>query len=246
MTKSMYIKQSKQAVLLFHAYTGSPNDVRMLARKIEKEGYTVYVPVFSGHGTNSPEIILEQNAAIWWQDAVNAINFLVAEGHTQIATFGLSMGGVFAMKLMENYPELIIGGGSFSSPLKPDHAQNVYAQFLKYSAFQYKKILTNEAEYTRKMTSIEAPLKRQLADINDTVASVYQQLNQINQPVFLAQSGKDELVDASVVYKAAKQITKTSVQVNWYPNSTHVITISNDKHQFEEDVIHFVNKLSWE
>ena len=47
----LYIKKGKRAVLLFHAYTGSPNDVRMLARRLERENYTVLAPMFSGHGT---------------------------------------------------------------------------------------------------------------------------------------------------------------------------------------------------
>ena len=38
--QEIYFKNGKRAVLLLHAYTGSPNDVRMLARQLEKENYT--------------------------------------------------------------------------------------------------------------------------------------------------------------------------------------------------------------
>ncbi|WP_373748590.1 alpha/beta hydrolase, partial [Jeotgalibaca porci] len=40
-----------RAVLLLHAYTGSANDVRMLGRHLQREGYTVYAPNFSGHAS---------------------------------------------------------------------------------------------------------------------------------------------------------------------------------------------------
>lgn len=47
-------------MLLLHAYSGSPNDVRMLARYLEKSEYTVYAPLFTGHGTLAPQDILAQ------------------------------------------------------------------------------------------------------------------------------------------------------------------------------------------
>ena len=47
--KTLYGKHGKRAVLLLHAYSGSPNDVRMLCRFLEKSEYTVYAPLFEGH-----------------------------------------------------------------------------------------------------------------------------------------------------------------------------------------------------
>ena len=58
--KPLYGKHGKRAVLLLHAYSGSPNDVRMLCRFLEKSEYTVYAPLFEGHGTLDPEDILSQ------------------------------------------------------------------------------------------------------------------------------------------------------------------------------------------
>ena len=41
-------------VVLLHAYTGSPNDMNFMARALQRAGYGVYVPLFSGHGTVEP------------------------------------------------------------------------------------------------------------------------------------------------------------------------------------------------
>ena len=48
-----------RAVILFHAYTGTPADVRMLAQFLHRHDYAVYVPVFSGHGTPDVDDILK-------------------------------------------------------------------------------------------------------------------------------------------------------------------------------------------
>ena len=51
-------ESNTRAVILFHAYTGTPADVRMLAQFLHRHDYAVYVPVFSGHGTPDVEDIL--------------------------------------------------------------------------------------------------------------------------------------------------------------------------------------------
>jgi len=240
-----YSKVNDKAVLLFHAYTGSSNDVRALARRIERHGFSVYAPMFTGHGTDEPMDILEQSADIWWQDAIRAMEFLKKEGHTQIAVFGLSMGGLFAMKLIESYPDIFIGGGTFSSPLDPKDATNIYPNFLKYCEYRYDKLDISNEEKARKIDTIKQPLDNQLKDISNTVQSVYRGLPSIKQPIFLAQSAKDEMVDAKGIYRAASDLEQSFVEVHWYPNSTHVITVSHDKIQFEQDVVRFVEKLPW-
>lgn len=241
-----YSKVSHKAVLLFHAYTGSSNDVRALARRVEREGFSVYCPMFTGHGTMEPMDILDQTANVWWEDAKRAVEFLKEEGHEKIAVFGLSMGGLFAMKLIETYPDTFVGGGTFSSPLDPSDATNIYPNFLKYCEYRYDKLNLSLEEKTKKLDSIKDPLDIQLKDISLTVQSVYEGLSRIEKNIFLAQSAKDEMVRAKGVYDAAVIMEKAFVDVHWYPNSTHVITVSHDKIQFEKDVVQFIHKLSWE
>ena len=43
-----FFEAGPRAVLLLHAYTGSANDVRLLRRFLERNGYTVYAPNFTG------------------------------------------------------------------------------------------------------------------------------------------------------------------------------------------------------
>jgi Esterase/lipase len=43
-----FFEQGPQAVILLHAYSGSSNDVRLLARFLQRHDYTVYAPIFTG------------------------------------------------------------------------------------------------------------------------------------------------------------------------------------------------------
>ena len=38
---------------------------------------------------------------------------------------------------------------------------------------------------------------------------------------------------------------QTYHQIIWYPNSTHVITVSKDRKQFEGDVVAFLSQIKW-
>ncbi len=51
---------------MLHAYTGNTNDVRMLGRQLNWQGYTVFAPLLSGHG-GDPRKVLESNGpGDWW------------------------------------------------------------------------------------------------------------------------------------------------------------------------------------
>ncbi len=241
----LYIKKGKRAVLLFHAYTGSPNDVRMLARRLERENYTVLAPMFSGHGTKDPLNILNLTPDIWIEDAMKALKKLQADGYKEIAIFGLSMGGVVATTLLGKYPEIFVGGGAFCSPLSPGTTTNIYPNFLKYSEFMYKKITTSKEELEEKINMVKMPLKKQLDDILQVSNAAYSNLVNVDKPVFLAQAGQDEMIEASGVYAIGKQLSQTDHEIHWYPNSTHVITVGKERHLFEADVTAFLSHIPW-
>ncbi|SLM86396.1 MULTISPECIES: alpha/beta fold hydrolase [Vagococcus] len=241
----LYFKNGKRAILLLHAYTGSPNDVRMLARKLERAGYTVLAPLFSGHGTNDPMNILNITPQTWYEDGKKALYQLKNDGFEEIAVFGLSMGGLFAMKLIEDYPEEFVAGGAFCSPLNPGSEQQIYPNFLKYCEFMYKKTSTSPSELQQKLDMIKEPLKNQLQAILEVTSKTSKKLGIIKLPIFLAQSALDEMIDSQGVYEVAKNLKQTSHEIHWYPNSTHVITVSKDRQLFEEDVQAFLNHIPW-
>lgn len=244
--ESLYFKTGgKKAVLLFHAYTGSPNDVRLLARMLERHGISVLAPLFSGHGTAEPLDILSIDPSSWWEDAERAVAFLQHEGFEQIAVFGLSMGGIFAMKTLSRFPAMVIGGGAFNSPLIPQQDTKIYPSFLEYCKLVYRRRKLPEEAVQEKIMQIKEPLKTQLGAIHDVTSQVVADFAQIHQDVFLAQSGKDEMIDALSVYRTGELLSHTNHEIFWYPEATHVITVGSNRYRFEADVLAFIEKLPW-
>ncbi|HIY57415.1 MAG TPA: alpha/beta hydrolase [Candidatus Tetragenococcus pullicola] len=242
--KPLFEEHGNRAVLILHAYSGSPNDVRMLCRSLEQENYTVYSPMFAGHGTLDPEDILNKNPQQWYQDTKAAIAFLKEKGYQQIAVFGLSMGGIMAMKTLTENDASIIGGGAFCSPIFPTKT-NVYQSFLKYAKTVLKTGNYAETEQENKYVRIEDNALQQLRAIETFENTVSQNIHKIDRPVFLAQAGKDQMIEAITVYETAKGLKQTKVTLKWYPESGHVVTIGPERKEFERDIADFLRTLPW-
>ncbi|WP_422851623.1 alpha/beta hydrolase [Enterococcus ureasiticus] len=242
--KPLFTQNGPRAVLLLHAYSGSSNDVRMLSRYLEKENYTVYSPNFSGHATIAPEDILEKTTNDWWQDTVEAVQFLKDKGYQEMAVFGLSMGGIFTMGALTSQLEGIIGGGFFCSPIFPVK-NKVPENFVLYADKVLKTAGVSTDERAERMVKIKEASYVQLKDIEAFSEQTANKLGQVNVPVFMAQAGKDEMIDPLGVYQTAQALAQTRFALNWYPNSGHVLTIGPDHKQLEQDVFAFLNTLSW-
>ncbi|WP_407855509.1 alpha/beta hydrolase [Enterococcus hailinensis] len=240
--ESLFLPRGKRAVLLLHAYSGSPNDVRMLARFLENLNYTVYAPLYTGHGTADPLDILNETAETWWQDSKQAVRFLQEKGYYEIAVLGLSMGGIYATRLLGEKFEKIIGGGFFCSPIAPVKTK-VTENFLLYT----KKVLerTGEQVAEEKLESYRPLVDRQLSSIEEQAEYTYEKVEKITVPFFMAQAGRDQMIEASGVFETAARLKQTAFTLKWYPASGHVITVGPERRQFEQDVADFLAALGW-
>ncbi|MGM0165744.1 carboxylesterase [Enterococcus sp. AZ135] len=240
---SLFLPHGKRAVLLLHAYSGSPNDVRMLARFLEKLNYTVYVPLYTGHGTSDPLDILQETSERWWQDSQQGVEFLRSKGYQEIAVFGLSMGGIFATRLLSAMPaNSFIAGGFFCSPVAPVKT-NVTKNFLLYAQQVLER---NGVKTTKEKIENYRPLvERQLGTIEEQARIANDHLAKITCPFFMAQAGQDEMIEAEGVFRTAERLKQTTFTLKWYPKSGHVITVGPERRQLEQDVADFLAGLGW-
>lgn len=237
-------ERSKRAVLLLHAYTGSANDMRPLGRLLERNGYTVYAPQFSGHATqNFEDVIVKGGPEVWLQDVVDATTFLREKGYEQIAVLGLSLGGIMATRAVELYD--YIAGGSFNSPIYDIGESNVPAAFLNYFRKFKKRQGYDLKVIEQEREAIKLRLKKQLDEITKFSEQIQTDIAKIEIPYYIASSGKDELISPSNGKVLRDALINAQVDYHWFPELTHVITIGSKRHPFEDSVLAFLNKLNW-
>ncbi|MFC6323000.1 alpha/beta hydrolase [Companilactobacillus baiquanensis] len=235
--KPFFFNKGKKAIILLHSFSGTPNDMRLIGRTFERNDYSVYAPMFAGHGTSEPLDILEKgHPDIWWQQVLDAIEFLKQEGKEEFYIFGLSLGAIFATKGLENCPEIKLGG-VFGSPLYADTYANVRKAFLTYSRKVYEIHELDEIEIAQKMRLVDSKIDLMLTNINKTADTVASELPKLAKPYFIGQGTTDEMVDPDKAELVAKDVKKS--ELHWY-EAGHVLTINHAHKQLESDLLKFL------
>ncbi|GAY72715.1 alpha/beta hydrolase [Lentilactobacillus kosonis] len=241
---TFYFDHGNKAIILLHAFASGPVDVRLLARRLENEDYSIYAPIFTGHGTDDfTDIITSGSPAVWWQDVVDAINFVKSKGKTEISIFGISLGGIFAAKSLEEYPELV-GGGSFGSPIvRNGRSNNVRATFLQMAITNYRRFKVDEETIKTKVQWLDDNIDPLLSEINDFANGVAEDLAKIHQPYFIGQGLADEMVDSQSGQRIKAKLVNSQVAFHEYSDASHMITVNSAHTELETDLKSFLNRI---
>ncbi len=240
--KPFFFEKGKRAVLLLHGFTGTSADVRMLGRFLEKKGYTSLAPHYKGHGV-PPEELIHTGPDEWWEDVIGGYNQLIEAGYDEIAVAGLSLGGVFSLKLGYNKP--VKGIVTMCAPMSMKTTDLMYEGVLKYAG-EYKKY---EGKNKEQIDSEVERLKQQsmpsLADLRELVYDVKDHIDHIYAPLFVVQGTKDNVIEpesANTIFNNTESVEK---DIKWYDESGHVITLGPEKEQLHEDIYAFLETLDW-
>ncbi|WP_342577319.1 carboxylesterase [Psychrobacillus sp. FSL K6-2843] len=240
--KPFFFEAGKRAVLLLHGFTGNSSDVRMLGRFLEKNGYTSLAPHYKGHGV-PPEELLETGPKDWWKDVIMAYDRLKAAGYDEIAVAGLSLGGVFSLKLGYTVP--VKGIVTMCSPMTMKTTDVMFEGVVKY-AKEYKKYEgKSEEQIEEEVEEIRKNPMQTLGELREFVYEVRDHVDHIYAPLFVTQGKLDTVIDinsANYIYEQAESIEK---KINWYEESGHVITLGSEKETLHEDILNFLESLDW-
>lgn len=230
----------ERAVLLLHGFTGNSADVRMLGRFLETKGYTCHAPQYKGHGV-PPEELVQTGPEDWWQDVMEAYQFLKDKGHEQIAAVGLSLGGVFSLKLGYTVP--IKGIVPMCAPMYIKSEEVMYEGVLAY-AREWKRREGKTPEQIEQEMKAFAPMNT-LKELQALIADVRDNVDMIYSPTFVVQARHDNMINtdsANIIYNAVEADNK---KIKWYEESGHVITLDKEREQLHEDVYTFLESLDW-
>ncbi|EOR22724.1 MULTISPECIES: carboxylesterase [Niallia] len=231
---------NKRAVLLLHGFTGNTSDVRLLGRYLNTKGYTCYVPLYKGHGV-PPEELVEYGPKDWWKDVTEAYQHLKEMGFEEIAVGGLSLGGVFSLKLGYTVP--VKGIVTMCAPMYIKSEDVMYEGVLEY-ARNYKQREKKSEEVIEQEMAQFKPMNT-LKELQNLIKEVRESVDLIYSPVFVIQARHDQMIDtnsANIIYEEVESIQK---DIKWYENSGHVITHDKEKEKVFEDFYQFLEKLDW-
>ncbi|WP_071460727.1 alpha/beta hydrolase [Bacillus massilinigeriensis] len=240
--KPFTFKGGSRAVLLLHGFTGNSADVRMLGRFLQGKGYTCHAPVYKGHGVDPEELVLA-GPEDWWHDVMEAYQYLKNEGYDEIAVVGLSLGGVFSLKL--GFSERVKGIVTMCAPMYIKSVETMYEGVLEY-AREYKRLEGKPTDVIElEMENFKKTPMKTLKALQELIADVRSHVDRVYSPTLVIQAKEDHMINpdsANIIYDEVESIQK---EIKWYEESGHAITFGPERDQLHEDVYEFLEMLNW-
>lgn len=240
--KPFTFEAGKRAVLLLHGFTGSSADVRMVGRFLEKKGYTTHAPIYKGHGV-PPEELVHTGPADWWEDVMAGYQLLKDKGYDEIAVAGLSLGGVFSLKLGYTVPVKAII--PMCAPMYIKNEETMYKGVVDY-ARQYKQFEgKSSADIKKEIEDFKKTPMGTLKALQSLISDVRNNVDMIYAPTFVVQARHDKMINtdsANIIYNSVESEEK---EIKWYEESGHVITLDKEKEQLHQDIFDFLEKQDW-
>jgi carboxylesterase len=214
----------------------------MLGRFLEKKGYTCHAPHYKGHGV-APEELVHTGPKDWWKDVMDGYEFLKSKGHESIAAVGLSLGGVFSLKLGYTVP--IKGIVPMCAPMYIKSEEVMYEGVLAYAREYKKREGKSSEQIEQEMEEFKQTPMNTLKSLQELIAEVRNSVDMIYAPTFVVQGRHDHMINtdsANIIYNSVESPTK---DIKWYEESGHTITFDKERDQLHEDVYAFLESLDW-
>ena len=240
--KPFTIEAGKRAVLLLHGFTGNTNDVKRLGKYLSDRNYTVHAPLYKGHG-GDPDTLVKSSPADWWNSVIEGYDVLRERGYEEIAVAGVSLGGIFSLKLGEERPTKAIV--TMSAPALAKDSQSLQNRIVDY-AINYKKLSGTYDEAIDNRSKMAELVRMPSLDylqgmINDTS----NKLNVIESPVHILRGLEDDeyyCESADLIYSSVQSRIKS---VKTFINSGHILTLGKERELVFEEVYRFFEGIKW-
>ncbi|HWO98089.1 MAG TPA: alpha/beta fold hydrolase [Bacillus sp. (in: firmicutes)] len=237
-------EKGERAVLLLHGFTGNTADVRMLGRFLEEKGYSSHAPLYKGHGKVPPEEFIKTGPSDWWNSVQEGYQLLKEKGYKKIAVAGISLGGVFSLKLAMEFP--VAGIVPMCAPMGFKENDTLEKMVRNYAA-QYKQLEgKTEQEITREVANLKLEEMNAVHGLIKLVGGVADRLSNIKAPACIIQGRHDEVIDMKSPDMIYERIQSEKKEIKWYEQSGHVITLDQERNRVEEDIFQFLEQLDWE
>lgn len=234
-----------KAILLIHGWTSVPYELRRLGKFLNENGYTVSIPMLSGHGT-APEDLDNLKWENWMSDVERAYNDL-AKNNKQVFIAGTSLGASLAVILAKNNPK-ISGIILMAMPYKIKFEKisaffaSIVKIFRKYNKKFYPPTFGASNTITRLISYQTYPISS-AQEVHKLIKITRRELPKVNQPCFILQSSSDHIVTKNSLEKIYESIGSKIKSKKYIHRAYHTfISDINNEHIFE-DILEFIEKI---
>ncbi|HEU4709565.1 MAG TPA: alpha/beta fold hydrolase [Methylophilaceae bacterium] len=254
-----YDKQGPHAVLLIHGLTGTPTEMKPVAKRLAKQGFSVMCPAMAGHCRTAKDL-RDSTWQDWYVSIEQAFEALKTE-HDKVFVAGLSVGALLAIKLAAEKGERVDGIGVLSSTFfydgwnMPRLKRKLLLPIVLYTPLRYfihwdePPPYGIKCERTRAMVHAvlenrDALASEKVVIFRTSAVTIYEStrlikeatraLPRVKSPTLVVHSTEDDTASLKNAHFVARRVSSTQVELFLVDDTYHVLTL--DKRR--EDVAH--------
>lgn len=252
---SYFLPGNRNGVLLIHGLTGTPNEMRILAKGLNRAGFSVYAVQLAGHCGSEADL----NQTTWqdWYKSVEAGADYLAKQVDNLFVAGLSMGALLALKLAADRPQQIKGVGVFGATFRydgwsmPFWAKKLFflLVLLKRLGLFQKVSFIEKPPYGLKDERIRATVSESmlsgdsaaaglagnpfpaLAEMQLLAKTVRKQLPQVTTPCLIMHAKNDDIANINTNARLVEKSVSGPTTLIALENSYHMITIDSERRE---------------
>jgi carboxylesterase len=244
------------SVLLIHGLTGSPFEMKYLARKLNKAGFTVKGPCLEGH-CSTPKNLSKTNWKDWYR-SVRESFIEMKKSSDSVSVVGLCMGALLSLHLSYEFGSEVAALSLISTTLFYDGWSLPWFKFLLpvayYTPFKFIYAYSETEPYGIKNKALRerivnlmkndsiAYTKTPAASIHELfklIREVKKELHAITTPTLILHSSEDDLTSIKNPDYVEKKIGSKIVRKIILDDSYHMMTIDNQKDRVADETIKF-------
>nr|WP_247741481.1 alpha/beta fold hydrolase [Luteibacter sp. SG786] len=237
--------------MLIHGLTGTPTEMRMLGKGLNKAGFTVHGMQLAGHCGDVDDLL-----ATGWRDWYASVQRAADAMLTKVDTLfvgGLSMGALLALKLAADRPGQIAGVGVYGATFRYDGWSVPWTANLSFLLPLFKRLgigrdraFLEQPPYglrdERLREQVSAAMRsgdstmagllgnpwHSLADLYLLSAQVRRQLRDVTSPCLVAHASNDDIASVRNAELVLREVNAPA-ELLLLEDSYHMITIDKER-----------------
>lgn len=256
----------RSGVLLIHGLTGTPMEMRLLGKGLNRAGFTVHGMQLAGHCGNV-EDLLGTGWRDWYASVQRAADALQGKvDHLFVG--GLSMGALLALKLAADRPQQVAGVGVFGATFRYDGWSIPRLARLSFMLPLLKKLgigrnrsFMEQPPYGIRDERLRAQISTamlsgdsaaaglpgnpwySLAEMYELAAEVRRQLPQVTAPCLVAHASEDDVASVKNAELVLRQVSAPT-ELLLLEDSYHMITVDKERRTLIEHAAAFFERVA--
>lgn len=258
---------ARTGVLLVHGLTGTPAEMRVLAKGLHRRGFTVYAVQLAGH-CGAMEDLVEARWPDWLASVESGLRRF--RGHVdRVVVAGLSMGALLSLAVAEDHPDQVDGVCALSTTFRYDGWSIPFYTRLAFLLPLFRSlgigrrsVFMEQPPYGIKDEALRARIVEQMhsgdsaaaglpgnpwwsiIELRRLAARVLGRLDRLRAPCLVVHAREDDISAVGNAHDIVRGATNARVELVLLDNCYHMITIDRERRSVIASLNDFVARIA--